>query len=177
MKCKEKCEIVVSTKHAFTEPNKAFPNAPLNESMKFVINLKLFEKCKESWEMTVIEKIEQAKLKRDVAKKYLQEGNYTLAIKLFEKVVSILEDEVKRAPRASGSEADSDSDDEDAAKDDVKVVEDEFKTNPEIAEIMEASQLNLSLCFLKTKDYNKAVEQCENVLNSSYEVKEEKREK
>lgn len=193
MKCKEKCEIVVSTKHAFTEPNKAFPNAPLNESMKFVINLKLFEKCKESWEMTVIEKIEQAKLKRDVAKKYLQEGNYTLAIKLFEKVVSILEDEVKRAPRASGSEADSDSDDDDAAKDDVKVLEDEsnvaldgdgdaknedeFKTNPEIAEIMEASQLNLSLCFLKTKDYNKAVEQCENVLNSSYEVKDEKREK
>ena len=108
MKCGEKCEITVTSKHGFKEANAAFPNAPLNDSLKFVIDLKNFEKCKESWEMSSEEKIEQSTLKRESATKYLKEGKYDLAIKLFEKIINILEDEVK-SPNGAGDYSDSDS--------------------------------------------------------------------
>ena len=118
MKSGEKCEITVTSKHGFKEANAAFPNAPLNESIKFVIDLKSFEKCKESWEMSSDEKINQSKLKRESATKYLKEGKYELAIKLFEKIINILEDEVKRSNGAAGDYSDSDSEkmDQDSAK-------------------------------------------------------------
>ena len=114
MKTGEKCELTVTSKHGFREASAAFANAPLNSDMKFVINLKTFEKEKESWEMNSEEKIQQAELKRDSAKNYLEKGNLEMAIKFFDKVVKILEDEIK-GPRAVHDDL-SDSDDEEGEK-------------------------------------------------------------
>lgn len=180
MKSGEKCEITVTPKHGFKEANAAFPNAPLNESVKFVIDLKSFEKCKESWEMSSEEKIEQSTVKRNSATKYLKEGKYELAIKLFEKIINILEDEVKRPNGAAGDYSDSDSEkDQDGAKEAEERPDDEDKeTDPRVVEIMEASNLNLSLCYLKTKSYVKAIEHCDNVLDATGEAaKQDKKEK
>ena len=76
MKSGEKCEITVDAKHGFKEESSVFPKAPLNEKVKFVIDMKKFEKEKESWEMSSEEKIQQAELKRSSAKEYLEKGEF-----------------------------------------------------------------------------------------------------
>ena len=52
----------------------------------------------------------------------MQLGNYSMAIKFFDKVVKILEDEVK-GPRALPEDDSSDSDDEDSKEEDGKAQE------------------------------------------------------
>ena len=52
----------------------------------------------------------------------MQLGNYSMAIKFFDKVVKILEDEVK-GPRALPEDDSSDSDDEDSKEEDGKAEE------------------------------------------------------
>merc|ERR1712076_291255 len=117
-------------KHAFKETTSSlsvFPKAPLNQEVKFVVDLKSFEKEKESWEMNVEEKIEQASLKRESAKAYLQKGGLVMAIKLFGRVVKIVEDE-RRGPsllKGDGDSEDSDSDSVDQGED----KEDQVTTN------------------------------------------------
>ena len=51
------------------------------------------------------------------------------------------------------------------------------ETDPRVCEIMEASNLNLSLCYLKTQSYVKAIEHCDKILDATGEVNESKKEK
>jgi len=205
MKSGEKCEIIVQSKHAFKETTSSlsvFPKAPLNQEVKFVIDLKSFEKEKESWEMNVEEKIEQASLKRESAKAYLQKGDLVMAIKLFDRVVKIVEDE-RRGPsllKGDGDSEDSDSDSVDQGEDKEDQVttnagtgdnkkegeegatngEDnpnEVKTDPRVTDLLETSHLNLSLCLLKNRDYSKAMEHCDEVLSGGDDVTHARKEK
>jgi FK506-binding protein 4/5 len=168
MKKGEKCEVIVQPKHAFTASHN-IANAPIGVPVKFEITLNSFEKAKESWEMTLAEKIEDAQLKRTKATGYLKEGKFEVAEKIFGKVLKLLEGE------SAGNASISDSDDEEGGDVEKKMESEPVKKDDpesqkqveEIGEILQACNLNLSLCYLKTDDLPKAIEHCDKVLDKS----------
>ena len=64
---------------------------PANASLEYEIELKNFEKAKESWSMDADEKLEQAKMCKEKGTTHFKAGKYALAIKQYAKIVSYLE--------------------------------------------------------------------------------------
>ena len=64
---------------------------PVNASLEYEIELKNFEKAKESWSMDADEKLEQAKMCKEKGTTHFKTGKYALAIKQYAKIVSYLE--------------------------------------------------------------------------------------
>jgi FK506-binding protein 4/5 len=175
MKKGEKCEVIVQPKHAFTAAHNR-PEVPIGAPIKFEITLNSFEKAKESWEMNLAEKVENAKLKREKATAFLKSGQYDLAEKLFGKILKLLENE---SPGAGASSDDSSDEGEDGGPegDDLNFST-KIKKSPEdakadeahaaeISEIVTAANLNLSLCYLKTEDFTKVIEYTDKVLENN----------
>lgn len=66
---------------------------PANASLSYEVELKNFEKAKESWSMDADEKLEQAKLCKEKGTNHFKAAKYTLALKQYAKIVTFLEHE------------------------------------------------------------------------------------
>ncbi len=70
---------------------------PANTNLEYEIELKSFEKAKESWSMDADEKLEQAKLCKEKGTNHFKAAKYSLANKQYAKIVTLLEFEKSNA--------------------------------------------------------------------------------
>ncbi|XP_067655374.1 peptidyl-prolyl cis-trans isomerase FKBP4-like [Haliotis asinina] len=132
----EKARFDVSSQYAYgATGNKDF-NIPAGATVEYEVEMKSFEKVKEGWEMDTKEKLEQSDIAKSKGTTFFKAGNYKKAIQHYQKIVSYLEFETSL-------------EEEDQKKRDT---------------LMLASHLNLAMCYLKTGDSLKAVEQCDKAL-------------
>ncbi|KAJ8969796.1 hypothetical protein NQ317_003301 [Molorchus minor] len=125
-KKKETSRLVIKPKYAFGKTGSAEFNIPPDATVEYIVTLNNFEKTKESWSMDIEEKIEQAKMYKEKGTNYFKAGKYELAVKVYKKIGSILDQE----------------------KDEIHA--------EEIKSLLLASHLNVALCQLKLKDYFEA---------------------
>ncbi|KAK2715320.1 peptidyl-prolyl cis-trans isomerase FKBP4-like isoform X2 [Artemia franciscana] len=124
----EKSLVKLSPAYGFgSKPMEKF-NLPPNADLEYEVELKSFEKAKESWEFDVEEKIEQAKIFKDKGTQYFKEGKYSLASKQYSKIVSFLEFE--------------------------KTLKDEKLKEKD--QLLLAAHLNVSMCALKMENHIEA---------------------
>lgn len=64
---------------------------PPNVSIEYELELKNFEKAKESWSMDADEKLEQAKISKEKGTAHFKAGKYSLANRQYAKIVEYLE--------------------------------------------------------------------------------------
>nr|QBH73895.1 fk506-binding protein [Thermobia domestica] len=132
----EKSRIVLQPKYAFKEQGVPEWNIPPNAVVEYEVELKNFEKAKESWELDSDEKLAEAEVLKEKGTEYFKKGKYGLAVKQYKKVVKFLEFE-------AGYDDDKDQ---------------ERKT------LLLAGHLNTAMCHLKLKDFIEAREQCSKAL-------------
>nr|KAF6373669.1 FKBP prolyl isomerase 4 [Pipistrellus kuhlii] len=114
--------------YAFGNVGKEKFQIPPNADLKYEIQLKNFEKAKESWEMNSDEKLEQSAIVKERGTVYFKEGKYKQALLQYKKIVSWLEYE-------------SSFSDEEAQK---------------ARALRLASHLNLAMCHLKLQAFTAA---------------------
>ncbi|OXU31501.1 hypothetical protein TSAR_001033 [Trichomalopsis sarcophagae] len=127
-------KVCVKSKYAFGAAGKPEYNVPPNADVEFIVEMKNFEKAPDSWSLTGSQKIEQAKMFKDKGTSYFKDGKYSLAIKMYQKVIEYTNDDY------------------------------DFKEKKELAKMRDdlllSANLNLSLCFLKTNQPFEAKESC-----------------
>lgn len=126
----EKSVIKLSPKYAFGAEGNPSLGVPPGASVEYEAELCSFEKAKESWEMDQAEKIEQAKTCKERGTQFLKAEKYKLAVKQYKKIIHLLE--------------------YDAGLDDEKKAESQS--------VLLAGHLNLSMVYLKLKDYSSVLE-------------------
>nr|CAH7740033.1 unnamed protein product [Callosobruchus chinensis] len=107
---------------------------PPNATLEYVVELKNFERVKDSWALDDEERVEQCKLFKDRGTSYFKAGKFKLALKLYKRIVSYLE---------HGSE---------------KFCDQERRS------VLLAAHLNIALCCLKLKDNFEAKKSAEAAL-------------
>ncbi|NXD65639.1 FKBP5 isomerase, partial [Eolophus roseicapillus] len=123
-------------RYGFGEAGKPKYGIQANAELVYEVTLKSFEKAKESWEMDTKEKLEQAAVVKEKGTMYFKEGKYLQAVIQYGKIVSWLEMEYGLSEKESKA---SDS-------------------------FLLAAFLNLAMCYLKLREYTKAVECCDKAL-------------
>uniref|UniRef100_A0A8C0EZN2 peptidylprolyl isomerase n=1 Tax=Bubo bubo TaxID=30461 RepID=A0A8C0EZN2_BUBBB len=103
---------------------------------RLVLSFHVYLQAKESWEMDTKEKLEQAAIVKEKGTMYFKEGKYLQAVIQYGKIVSWLEMEYGLSEKESKA---SDS-------------------------FLLAAFLNLAMCYLKLREYAKAVECCDKAL-------------
>ncbi|XP_073952744.1 FK506-binding protein 59kD isoform X2 [Choristoneura fumiferana] len=88
----EKSRLTIQPKYAFKSEGNSDLGVPPNSAVEYVVKLTNFEKAKESWSMDGPEKIEQAKIYKEKGTNYFKAGKHQLAIKMYKRVVSLLDD-------------------------------------------------------------------------------------
>jgi len=106
------------------------------EVLKYDINLKSFERAKESWQMDGEEKLEQSKIFKAKGTDFFKQGKYDMANTKYNKIIEFLEHEIslkgdKEAERAS---------------------------------LLQAGRLNLAMCKIKVNDWMEARNLCDKVV-------------
>ncbi|XP_065554698.1 peptidyl-prolyl cis-trans isomerase FKBP5 isoform X3 [Lathamus discolor] len=155
----EHCILYLAPRYGFGEAGKPKYGIQANMELVYEVTLKSFEKAKESWEMDTKEKLEQAAVVKEKGTMYFkdvreqterfsagssslfffapsQEGKYLQAVIQYGKIVSWLEMEYGLSEKESKA---SDS-------------------------FLLAAFLNLAMCYLKLREYTKAVECCDKAL-------------
>ncbi|NXF21532.1 FKBP5 isomerase, partial [Rhodinocichla rosea] len=132
----EHCILYLSPRYGFGEAGKPKFGIQGNAELVYEVTLKSFEKAKESWEMDTKEKLEQAAVVKEKGTMYFKEGKYLQAVIQYGKIVSWLEMEYGLSEKESKA---SDS-------------------------FLLAAFLNLAMCYLKLREYAKAVECCDKAL-------------
>ncbi|KAL7985235.1 hypothetical protein Chor_003805 [Crotalus horridus] len=122
--------------YGFGEAGKPVFGIEPNADLVYEVTLKSFEKAKESWEMDTKEKLEQAAIVKEKGTVYFKEGKYLQAVIQYGKIVSWLEMEYGLSERESKA---SES-------------------------LLLAAFLNLAMCYLKLREYTKAIEYCNKAL-------------
>ena len=110
---------------------------PANAQLSYEVELKSFEKAKETWSMDADEKLEQAKLCKDKGTNHFKTGKYSLALKQYAKIVSLLEFEK-------------------SLKEESKILERE--------QLLLAAHLNQAMCCLKNNDFTTTRDHCTKAL-------------
>ncbi|KAK8737486.1 hypothetical protein OTU49_004518 [Cherax quadricarinatus] len=87
----EKSTIKLSPKYAFGSAGNIAIGVPPGVSLEYEVELRNFEKAKESWEMDQEEKIEQAKACKDRGTTFFKEEKYRLAVKQYKKIIDLLQ--------------------------------------------------------------------------------------
>ncbi|ETE71122.1 Peptidyl-prolyl cis-trans isomerase FKBP5 [Ophiophagus hannah] len=132
----EHCILHIGTQYGFGEAGKPVFGIEPNAELVYEVTLKSFEKAKESWEMDTKEKLEQAAIVKEKGTVYFKEGKYLQAVIQYGKIVSWLEMEYGLSERESKA---SES-------------------------LLLAAFLNLAMCYLKLREYTKAIEYCNKAL-------------
>uniref|UniRef100_A0A8C8W691 peptidylprolyl isomerase n=1 Tax=Peromyscus maniculatus bairdii TaxID=230844 RepID=A0A8C8W691_PERMB len=135
MQREEQCVLYLGPRYGFGEAGKPKFGIEPNAELMYEVTLKSFEKAKESWEMDTKEKLEQAAIVKEKGTVYFKGGKYMQAVIQYGKIVSWLEME-------------------------YGLSEKESKTSESF---LLAAFLNLAMCYLKLREYNKAVECCDKV--------------
>ncbi|XP_064113782.1 peptidyl-prolyl cis-trans isomerase FKBP4-like [Macrobrachium nipponense] len=126
----EKSSIRLAPKYAFGSAGNPSLNVPPGASLEYEVELRSFEKAKESWEMDQEEKIDQAKVCKDRGTLFFKQDKFRLAVKQYKKIIDLLQ-------------YDSGLDDEKKA---------------ESHSVLLAGHLNLAMTYLKLKDNSHARE-------------------
>ncbi|KAM7082591.1 peptidyl-prolyl cis-trans isomerase FKBP5 isoform 1-T1 [Ciconia maguari] len=132
----EHCVLYLGPRYGFGEAGKPKYGIQANAELVYEVTLKSFEKAKESWEMDTKEKLEQAAVVKEKGTMYFKEGKYLQAVIQYGKIVSWLEMEYGLSEKESKA---SES-------------------------FLLAAFLNLAMCYLKLREYAKAVECCDKAL-------------
>ncbi|XP_007534316.1 peptidyl-prolyl cis-trans isomerase FKBP5 isoform X1 [Erinaceus europaeus] len=136
MQREEQCILYVGPRYGFGEAGKPKFGIEPNAELIYEVTLKSFEKAKESWEMDTKEKLEQAAIVKEKGTVYFKGGKYLQAVIQYGKIVSWLEMEYGLSEKESKA---SES-------------------------FLLAAFLNLAMCYLKLREYTKAVECCDKAL-------------
>ncbi|XP_076773365.1 peptidyl-prolyl cis-trans isomerase FKBP5 isoform X2 [Arvicanthis niloticus] len=136
MQREEQCILYLGPRYGFGEAGKPKFGIEPNAELIYEVTLKSFEKAKESWEMDTKEKLEQAAIVKEKGTVYFKGGKYMQAVIQYGKIVSWLEMEYGLSEKESKA---SES-------------------------FLLAAFLNLAMCYLKLREYNKAVECCDKAL-------------
>jgi len=134
----EKSRLIIKSKYAFKEQGNPEYNIPPNADVEYEVELKNFEKEKNLWSMKPSEKIEQARMQKEKATKFLTSDKINIAIKVYPKVHKYLN----------------------TASD----FEDDPSLKEERNSILIATHLNLALCYLKTNEPHLARDECTKAL-------------
>ncbi|KAG8190375.1 hypothetical protein JTE90_022019 [Oedothorax gibbosus] len=132
----EKSKIVLAPKYAFGSSGNAELGVPPNATVEYEVTLKAFEKEKESWNMSIEEKIEQSEIAKSKGTNYFKDGKFEIASKQYKKITNFLHYE-------TGAEEEKSE-----------------KSNS----ILNAGYLNLAACYLKLERYDEVVQSCEKAL-------------
>lgn len=89
----ERARLKIKPRYAFGNKGSSEFNIPPNATVVYEVNLKSFERVKESWALDSTEKIEQAKLFKEKGTNYYKNGKFDLALKLYKRIASYLESE------------------------------------------------------------------------------------
>jgi len=111
-------------------------NIPPNAGLDFEIELKNFEKAKDSWQMNSVEKLDESEKLKTRGTEFFQQGKNKLAVIKYQKIVDYLQHESS--------------------------LEGEQKEKRD--NLYRAAQLNLALVFLKQNETHEAIKHCEKVL-------------
>ncbi|XP_060259102.1 peptidyl-prolyl cis-trans isomerase FKBP5 isoform X4 [Ovis aries] len=133
MQREEQCILYLGPRYGFGEAGKPKFGIEPNAELIYEVTLKSFEKAKESWEMDTKEKLEQAAIVKEKGTVYFKGGKYMQAVIQYGKIVSWLEMEYGLSEKESKA---SES-------------------------FLLAAFLNLAMCYLKLREYTKAVECCD----------------
>ncbi|XP_078041970.1 FK506-binding protein 59kD isoform X2 [Augochlora pura] len=134
----EKSRLVIKSKHAFKSQGKPEFNIPCDATVEYIVELKSFEKSKQIFYLESDEKMELAETYKEKGTKYFKANKYSLATKMYEKVVSLLE-----------------------YKNDYKNLEEKRD------KLILSAHLNLALCYLKLDQNVEAKDQCNKALELS----------
>ena len=66
----------------------------IDSSIVYDINLKTFERAKESWQLDGEQKLEQASIFKDKGTDFFKQGKYELAANKYKKIIDFLEHEI-----------------------------------------------------------------------------------
>ncbi|XP_077017695.1 peptidyl-prolyl cis-trans isomerase FKBP5 [Tamandua tetradactyla] len=136
MQREEQCILHLRPRYGFGEAGKPKFGIEPNAELTYEVTLKSFEKAKESWEMDTKEKLEKAAIVKEKGTIYFKGGKYVQAAIQYGKIVSWLEMEYGLSEKESKA---SES-------------------------FLLAAFLNLAMCYLKLREYTKAVECCDKAL-------------
>jgi FK506-binding protein 4/5 len=132
----EKSSIHVGASWGYGKNGSEKYNIPPNVALDFEIELKNFEKSKDSWQMKIEEKLVEAEKLKARGTDFFQQGKNKLAIFKYQRIVDFLQNETN--------------------------LEGEQKEKRD--NLYRAAQLNLALVFLKTNDTADSIKHCEKVL-------------
>lgn len=83
--------LVIKPEYAFGEKGDQTFEIPPNATVEYTVTLDEFERAPESWTLDTKENLAQAKLVKDRATGYLKQEKYDLAIKVYERANSYLQ--------------------------------------------------------------------------------------
>ncbi|XP_059834117.1 peptidyl-prolyl cis-trans isomerase FKBP4 isoform X1 [Hypanus sabinus] len=132
----EEAIISLKPKYGFGEAGKPKFHIPSNACLVYEVVLKNFEKAKESWEMNIDEKLEQAAIVKEKGTANFKCGKYKQATIHYKKIVSWLEHETG--------------------------LSEELLKQSNALRL--AAHLNLAMCYIKMDESLQAVENCEKAL-------------
>lgn len=127
---------VLSIKAHSAKECQAMFGVAAGEDVEYEVELKNFEKAKDSWQLNSGEKLEYSEQLKNKGAEFFKEGKYGLALKKYKKIIDFLQNEVY------------DSEEEKA----------------KCSKILLASHLNVAACLLKTKEFKQVIESCSKAL-------------
>jgi len=137
MKRQEQAQVIISSPK-FASGGKGVP-ADTKEKLKYDINLKSFERAKESWQMDGEEKVQQSNIFKDKGTEFFKQGKFDLAAAKYSKIIEFLEHEI-------------------SLRDEKEV---------ERANVLQAGRLNLAMCKIKVNDWLEAKYLCDKVIEEN----------
>ncbi|KAK1152135.1 peptidyl-prolyl cis-trans isomerase FKBP5-like [Acipenser oxyrinchus oxyrinchus] len=132
----ECCLIYLKPQYGFGDEGKPEFHIEPNAELVYQVTLKDFEKAKESWEMSIEEKLEQAVGVKHKGTQYFKAGRYVQAMLQYQKIVAWLEMECGLAEEKQRA----------------------------VHDLILVTQLNLAMCHLRLREYTHAVESCDKVI-------------
>ncbi|KAK7099365.1 peptidyl-prolyl cis-trans isomerase FKBP4-like [Littorina saxatilis] len=139
MKQGEQDRLTIAPRYAFGEKGCPKLNIPSNAALVYEVEMVIFEKARESWEMDVGQKIQQSKIIKDKGTKYFLKGDHRRALSYYKKIVSFLEHET------SGLQGEEPLERE---------------------KLLQAAHLNIAMCSLKLNNFCDAEAACNIVLET-----------
>ncbi|KAG7244643.1 hypothetical protein INR49_029662 [Caranx melampygus] len=132
----ECCVLYLKPKYAFGSEGKPEYKIGPDKDVVYEVTLKDFQRAKEPWEMDLSEKLGLAEGVKSKGNEYYKAGRYLQAVVHYQRIISWFEMEC-----GSGTEQ-----------------------QKMIKGFILSAHLNLALCFLRTKEFSQAVENCNKVL-------------